>query len=189
MGAGYCFLNQEIPDGIYHVDGEPASLRAEAAAMYKVLVAARGSTRLLVVLCDSLGLLQLLKGFRKRDYVYHPDVTAHFNLIELILQELNKRKAGTILVKVKSHVGVELNEKADELAKAGLTAEDNVEALDRLKWPLWVADTSNRPMHKTQLFRKFKQAHFKAQHQVWTWTAGVTTWQFTTPGLAQRFYS
>ena len=48
MGAGYCFLNQEIPNGIYHVDGEPASLRAEAAAMYKVLVAALGSTQSLV---------------------------------------------------------------------------------------------------------------------------------------------
>ena len=110
MGAGYCFRNQELPSGACHVDGEPASLRAEAAAMLRMLIAARKSNRPLAVMCDSLGLLQLLRGFRKRDYVYHEDCTPHFDLIKLILEELNKRQSETILIKVKSHVGIELNE-------------------------------------------------------------------------------
>ena len=33
MGAGYCFQDNEIPSGAAQVDGEAASLRAEAAAM------------------------------------------------------------------------------------------------------------------------------------------------------------
>ena len=190
MGAGFCFNNDEL-SGAFHVDGEPVSLRAEAAAMYHMLVAARGSDKALAVMCDSLGLLQLLRGYRKQDFVYHDDMTAHFDLIRLILQELNKRKSETILIKVKSHVGIELNETADVLAKQGLSEDiDTLPAVERKKWPLWIRDpTTSLPMHKSMLFKVFRKSHFTAQHLVWTRTAGITTWQFTTPGQGQQYYS
>ena len=114
MGAGYCFSEGGPESAFFQVAGEPASLRAEAAAMWRALVAAREMPeKELVLLCDSLGLLQLLKGFRRKDYQYHEDNTIHFDVVRLILDELNLRKAKVVLVKVKSHVGIELNERAE----------------------------------------------------------------------------
>ena len=70
--------------------GDSVSLQAEAAAMWQILVAARGlPDKALAIMCDSLGLLCMLKGFRKKDYMYHPDLYAHFDLVEKILEELN----------------------------------------------------------------------------------------------------
>ena len=67
-------------------------------------------------------------------------MTEHFDIIKLILAELNQRQAATILIKVKSHVGIDLDEAADVLANEGLYSETNlITAPERRQWLLWVS--------------------------------------------------
>ena len=157
--------------------------------MWQVLVAARTMpTRTLVILCDSLGLLQLLKGYRRKDYQYHPDVQAHFDVIRLILEELNLRKKGVHLVKVKSHVGIELNERADKLANAGLESEEVVCEGVPHTFPLWVTrEGSREPLGKLALFKAVRQRYHDQQRRVLRKTAGISTQNFLADGLGQRF--
>eukprot|EP00961_Rhodomonas_salina_P057765 776156-Rhodomonas_salina.1 len=121
MGAGVCFQRQALPDVAVQVPGSPCSVRAEAAAMLELLLRAPPTTPL-TVLCDSLSLLRLLKNYHRRDFQFQPFQHRQLDLLERILDALRDRTADTLLVKVKSHSGIELNEQADLLAKHGLDA-------------------------------------------------------------------
>ena len=123
--------------------------------------------------------------------MYHQDATDQFDLIKLILVELNNRRSTTTFIKVKSHVGILLNETADKLAKIGLDpACITVRVVDRQKWPLWSPGaTASLLMHKVMLFKTFRQVHFKAKHEIWTRFAGITTWQFMTKHQGKQYYT
>jgi len=119
MGAGYVFsmMNaREHAPGSIEVGGDPASLRAEAAAL-AVLLEDIEDDEELVVLIDSLGLLQIIQNWTRFDFSPKRDMQEHYDLIARVMALLLKRRVKTTLVKVKSHSGVPLNERADEQAQ------------------------------------------------------------------------
>ena len=66
MGVGYCFKDDLIPGAALQIGGEAVSLRPEAAAMWQIFIAACTlPDYALAIMCDSLGLLRMLQGFRK----------------------------------------------------------------------------------------------------------------------------
>ena len=105
-------------DRCCQVGGTPSSLRAEAAALHLLLSHAPPDQRL-TVLIDSLGLLQTLQRWGRLDFSPHPEVQKHFDVILPILHLLSRRTEPTTFVKVKSHSGIPLNDKADEMADQG----------------------------------------------------------------------
>lgn len=191
MGGGYCFSEGGPASKSFQVGGDAASLRAEAAAMWQVLISARTiPTRSLVILCDSLGLLQMLRGYHRKDYQYHPHSYTHFDIIKLILEELNARKAAVHLVKVKSHVGIELNERADVLANEGLLSDEVLCNPPRNIFPLWITqDGSSVHLGKAALFKEVRAQHHAFQCKVLLRTAGITTQNFLQDCLGQQFHS
>jgi len=119
MGAGVVFspLNSQEHDPIsIEVGGDPASLRAEAAALV-VLLETVSEDEELVVLIDSLGLLQTIRNWTRFDFAPRREVQEHYDVISQVMTLLCKRRKKTTLVKVKSHSGVPLNEGADEQAQ------------------------------------------------------------------------
>ena len=125
MGAGVAFcplslaalgsLGDEMQNCCASVGGPPSSLRAEAAALYLLLLETPPSCQL-TVLMDSLGLLQTLQRWGRLDFSPLPEVQKHLDIICPILELLAARTATTTFVRVKSHSGVPLNEAADVLA-------------------------------------------------------------------------
>jgi len=73
----------------------------------------------LLVFTDCLVLLTILIRWGHVDFWPDPDDVKHFDIIEPCIQLLRQRVEVTRLVKVKSHSGLLLNERADSLAEMG----------------------------------------------------------------------
>ena len=138
MGAGVVVGKGQAPDFTlsFPVGGPLATLRSEAAAL-EALVKHVAEDVPLLVFVDCLALLVILARWGQEDF--WPDETElkHFDIIESCLIRLRRRRAVTKLVKVKSHSGLLMNERADALADLGGASEDE---------PHWPGERKEDPL-------------------------------------------
>ena len=126
MGAGYVTGTERAVETSFSasVGGPLSTLRAEAASLLQLLRdLSDQSSNPLLVFVDCLVLLDILQGWGRVEFHPHPDDIVHFDVIFPLLDELRRRSGPVLLVKVKSHTGCLLNERADEWADRGFHAE------------------------------------------------------------------
>jgi ribonuclease HI len=128
MGAGYVLGVDSQPSISFfaRVGGPLASARAEAASLLQLLrdVRQRYSSGVhLLIFVDCLIILDIIRKWGHSDFHPSPREIVHVAVIYLLLQELRKWIGKVTLVKVKSHTGCLLNERADELAELRRQAE------------------------------------------------------------------
>jgi len=128
MGAGYVVGTDPVPLMVLsaRVGGPIASVRAEAASLLWLVqdVGQRFGRQVdLLVFVDCLVLLEILKKWGTSNFHPRPREIVHFDIIRSLLIELRQWQGNIMLVKVKSHTGCLLNERADEQAELGRDAE------------------------------------------------------------------
>ena len=126
MGAGYVTgTEQEVQTSFSACVGGPLStLRAEAASLLQLLLDLRGRPPTpLLVFIDCLVLLVILQRWGQASFHPQPSDVVHFDIIFPLLDELRRWLGPLRLVKVKSHTGCLLNERADEYAEHGCREE------------------------------------------------------------------
>ena len=130
MGAGVTVGGNPVPDLnlSFPVGGPLSSLRPEAAAVHEVVSIVPDDSPLLIFI-DCLVLLVILARWGQEDFWPDPEDIKHFDIIVPCIQLLRKRTAVTKFVKVKSHSGILLNERADDLAGQGCESEESP------RWP------------------------------------------------------
>ena len=128
MGAGYVLGADPVPIRVFsaRVGGPLSTARAEAASLLQLLLDVRQhyshQTHLLVFV-DCLVVLDILQKWGRSDFHPGPKEIVHFAVIRQLLHELRQWSGNVTLVKVKSHTGCLLNERADEQAELGRIAE------------------------------------------------------------------
>ena len=125
MGAGLVVGKGQVPELslAFPVGGPLATLRPEAAAL-EALVARVPDDAPLLVFVDCLVLLGILARWGQEDFWPDDAELKHFDIIDPCLRRLRGRRAVTRLVKVKSHSGILMNERADDLAELGCASEE-----------------------------------------------------------------
>jgi ribonuclease HI len=78
------------------------------------------------VFIDGLILLDILHRWGRSNFHPRPKDIAHFDVIVPLLHELRQWYGRVALVKVKSHTGCLLNERADECAELGYTSDHDI---------------------------------------------------------------
>jgi hypothetical protein len=123
MGAGYVLgVDPQLTISFFASVGGPlASARAEAASLLQLLRDVRqryisGVHLLIFVVC--LVILDILRKWGRSDFHPRPRDIAHFAVTYPLLQALRKWIGKVTLVKVKSHTGCLLNERADAKSAA-----------------------------------------------------------------------
>jgi ribonuclease HI len=115
------------------VGGPLASARAEAASLLQMLrdVRQRNSNQVhRLVFVDCLAVFDIIRKWGHSDFHPSPKEVIHFAVIYTLLQELRQWSGKVTLVKVKSHTGCLLNERANELSPAHRGSSDsNLSAL------------------------------------------------------------
>ena len=127
MGAGFAVGTDKVTAAVLavRVGGPLSSLRAEAAGLLQLLCSLRTSHPApLLVFVDSLVLLNILQNWGTANFNPEPNDVVHFDVILPLLEVLRQWPHPVRLVKVKSHTGCLLNERADELAELGRQAEN-----------------------------------------------------------------
>jgi hypothetical protein len=117
MGAGYVLGTDPGPiiSFFARVGGPLASARVEAASLLQLLrdVLQRfGSQVHLLIFVDCLVILDILRKWGRSDFHPSHKEIVHFAVIHPLLHELRQRSGNLTLVKVKSHAGCLLNERA-----------------------------------------------------------------------------
>ena len=128
MGAAYVLGTDRAPTMFFlaRVGGPLASARAEAASLLQLLQDVRrryGHHVQLLIFVDCLVVLDILRKWGRSDFHPNPKEIIHFTVIRPLLDELRQWTGNITLLKVKSHTGCLLNERADELAELGRTAD------------------------------------------------------------------
>ena len=128
MGCAYVLGADPDPIMIFsaRVGGPLASARAEAASLLQLLLDVRqryGHHVHLLIFVDCLVVLDILRKWGHSDFYPGPKEVIHFTVIRPLISELRQWAGNITLLKVKSHTGCLLNERADELAELGRTAE------------------------------------------------------------------
>ena len=120
MGAGYAVGAGQVSDDeqAVRVEGPLSSLRAEAAGLLQCLTRQSQQAPLLGFV-DSLGMLDTLQKWGTANFNPRPNDVRHFDVIFPLLRALRQCQHPVKLVKVKSHTGCLMNERADELAERG----------------------------------------------------------------------
>jgi ribonuclease HI len=131
MAAGYVAGTDLIPLMTLSapVGGPLASLRAEGASLLHFVHKAAekyGRHIHLLVFIDCLILLDILHKWGRSNFHPRPKDIAHFDVILPLLHELRQWHGRVALVKVKSHTGCLLNERADECAELGYTSDHDI---------------------------------------------------------------
>ncbi len=106
--------------------GPLASVRAEAASLLQLLrdVAGQCGRNIgLLIFIDCLVLLDILSQWGTYNFHPRPQEVVHFDVIYPLLLELRQWSGDLVLMKIKSHTGCLLNERADEYAELGRSAE------------------------------------------------------------------
>ena len=129
MGAGFALGIERIPLLQFSapVGGPVSSLRAEAASLLHFLrrVRERFPDQCdLLIFIDCLVLLDILMKWGKSEFQPQPSDIVHFDILLPLLRELRLWPGSVLLMKIKSHAGCLLNERADALADKGVTSED-----------------------------------------------------------------
>ena len=109
------------------VGGPLASIRAEAVALLSLLQEFRETAMVpsrLTIFIDCLGLLSLLSRWGRADFWPGPKDIIHFDVLLPLLRLLRSWTHALTLIKIKSHSGCYLNERADECASRGCASED-----------------------------------------------------------------
>ena len=119
MGTGYVVGDDRVPLMILSspVGGPLASIRSEAAGLLQLLrdiATNHGRHVRLLVFIDCLVLLDILRRWGTHNFNPRPKEVVHFDVIYPLLLELRQWIGDLVLVKVKSHSGCLLNERADE---------------------------------------------------------------------------
>ena len=107
------------------VGGPLATTRAEAASMLKLLQdvrMSRGHGVNILVFVDCLVVLDILSKWGRTDFYPDPKEVVHFDVIRHLLMELRQWSGNVTLVKIKSHTGCLMNERADAQAELGRKA-------------------------------------------------------------------
>ena len=127
MGAGYVAGAGQVPDDeqAVRVGGPLSSLRAEAAGLLQCLIRQNQQAPLLGFV-DSLAMLDILQKWGTASFNPRPKDVRHFDVIFPLLCALRQWQYPVRLVKIKSHTGCLMNERADELAERGY-CEDALE--------------------------------------------------------------
>lgn len=107
----------------FPVGGPLASLRAEAAGLDRLLDLVALDQPLLIF-TDCLTMLMILLRWGRLDFWPDPEDIKHFDVLGSCLRKLRCRSGPTRLVKVKSHSGLLMNERADALAEHGRLSEE-----------------------------------------------------------------
>jgi ribonuclease HI len=128
MGAGYVIGDAPIPLRAFSapVGGPLASIRAEAASLLKLLrdvAVSPGRHTPILIFVDCLCLLNILSKWGRHDFHPNPKEVVHFDVIFPLLAELRQWTGQITLMKIKSHAGCVMNERADEQAEEGRTAD------------------------------------------------------------------
>ena len=128
MGAGYVVGVDPVPDMVFsaRVGGPLSTARAEAASLLQLLLDVKqqhGHQTHLLVFVDCLVVLDILQRWGRSDFHPGPKEIVHFAVIRPLLYELRQWSGTVTLVKIKSHTGCLLNERADEQAGLGRIAE------------------------------------------------------------------
>ena len=128
MGGAYVLGAGPDPTMVFsaRVGGPLASARAEAASLLQLLLDVRqryGHHVHLLIFVDCLVVLDILRKWGRSDFHPGPKEVIHFTVIRPLIEELRQWAGNITLLKVKSHTGCLLNERADELAELGRTAE------------------------------------------------------------------
>ena len=128
MGAAYVLGTDPDPIMFFfaRVGGPLASARAEAASLLQLLRDVRcryGHHVNLLIIVDCLVILDILRKWGRSDFHPNPKEIIHFTVVRPLIDELRQWVGNITLLKVKSHTGCLLNERADELAELGRTAE------------------------------------------------------------------
>jgi ribonuclease HI len=127
MGGGVVFRagDHGYSDTYVRVQGHVTSFVAEGAAA-RVLLGTVSEDKPLAIFTDSANIMFAMQHCsrreRWRDFSNHPDA----GLLKELATVQAKRTAPTVWVKIKSHVSVELNERADSLAAEAPFAEEAV---------------------------------------------------------------
>ena len=87
----------------------------------------------LAVLTDSMNVIQALQAWDRAEFVREMEWQRNADILQAILLAINQRQSPITIVKVKSHRGVDLNERADILAGAAVGADG--EEIDTLFTP------------------------------------------------------
>ena len=77
----------------------------------------------LLIFIDCLVLLDIICKWGTYNFHPRPQEVVHFDVIYPLLLELRQWLGDLVLMKIKSHTGCLLNERADEYAELGLSAE------------------------------------------------------------------
>jgi ribonuclease HI len=78
----------------------------------------------LLVFDDCLVVLDILRKWGRDDFHPDPKEVTFFDIILQLLHELRQRSGNVTMVKIKSHTGCLMNERADEQAELGRKAEE-----------------------------------------------------------------
>ena len=109
------------------VAGPSSSIRAEAAAMY-IAIHNAPQQKHITVFTDSMNVIFALQVWYTEEFRRDMRWQKQADIIKLILTCINQQSAPTHVVKVKSHIGVYLNERAD--VEAGAAAAADAELTD-----------------------------------------------------------
>ncbi len=131
MGAGYVTGTEQEVDTLLSdcVGGPLSTVRAEAASLLQLLRdLSGGSPTPMLVFIDCLVLLDILhwqdlQRWGQASFHSQPTDIVHFDIIFPLLDELLRWLGPLQLVKVKSHSGCLLKERADEYAECGCREE------------------------------------------------------------------
>jgi ribonuclease HI len=128
MGAGFALGTERIPLLQFSapVGGPVSSMRAEAASLLQYLRRVRAQfpdQHALLIFIDCLVLLDILMKWGKSEFQPQPRDIVHFDVLVPLLTELRLWPGTVLLMKIKSHAGCLLNERADELADIGVKSE------------------------------------------------------------------
>ena len=107
----------------FPVGGPLSSLRAEAAVLHGLLGNAPDDQPFLIF-TDCLSLMDNLSKWGRLDFWPDQDDLRHFDILESCIRRLRCRQAETRIVKVKSHSGLLMNDRADALAEDGRHSDD-----------------------------------------------------------------
>jgi ribonuclease HI len=128
MGAGYAIGDAPLPIRVLSapVGGPLASVRAEAASLLQLLrdvAGSHGRHTPVLIFVDCLVLLNILSKWGRHDFHPNPKEVVHFDIIFPLLEELRQWRGQITLMKIKSHAGCLMNERADEQAEDGRKAD------------------------------------------------------------------